>query len=122
MGKTTGSGSDVSPLIKAAEVAVKRLTRPYKIMIALLVVLILALSVVVYRGRQLTETVQNGAITSCEATNARSAADIAHWDLFLGLLLKGQTNKTALAEGAEIEASVAKSDAPRDCTAIYGAG
>jgi hypothetical protein len=121
MGKTTGS-NDISPLVKAAEVAVKRLTRPYKVMVALLVVLIVVLGVVVYRGQQLTETVKSGAISSCEATNARGAADIQHWDLFLSLLLKGDTNKTSLAEGAEIEASVAKTDAPRDCAAIYGAG
>jgi hypothetical protein len=134
------NGDDITPMMRATEAAVKQLTRPTKRLLALLVVLCVVMAGVVgflgYKNvthpdtnalkaqaaqiSQVVNTVRAGAISSCEATNARSAADIQHWDLFIGLLLKGQTNPTVLAEGHEVTASVAKSDAPRDCQAIYG--
>jgi hypothetical protein len=122
----TGEMPNIKLLMNATEAAVKKLTRPTRrlvrilsVLVAILIVNIAVLGVVAVRGQALTNTVRAGAISSCEAGNVRNAADVAHWDLFINILLKGQTNKTAIAEGHEVEASVAKSDAPRDCAAIY---
>lgn len=68
----------------------------------------------------LTHKVQDSAVSGCQQGNAERAADKANWDFFLALLLKGNTSPTDQAEARQLEAHIARADAPRDCAREYG--
>lgn len=107
-------------LMPVAERIVDRLLRSTKRLVRLLAVGGALLALVVAVMGWLFYQQHQSAVSSCEYGNSRSAADQQHWDLFLGILLKGNTNKTDLALGKQIMDSIARSDAPRDCTQVYG--
>jgi hypothetical protein len=62
---------------------------------------------------------QQAALSGCLAANSRAAADRGNWDLFLDILLKGNTNAYDLHEESVIKSHVAQVDAPRDCIKAY---
>ena len=70
--------------------------------------------------QQQSQTIQQGAIASCEAGNARALTDVQNWDYFIGILTRNDKKPADLAEVKVIEAHIAKADIVRDCAKVYG--
>jgi hypothetical protein len=73
-----------------------------------------------FQNRNVIRTQQQGSITNCEAGNVARATNEEIWVSFVDLLLKGNTNSVAQAEGKQFIALVENHEKPQDCTKIYG--
>lgn len=84
-----------------------------------LVVVATVLGINLHRTSQLSQKVQQGAISSCLAGNAQRANDTQIWDAFITLILKGNTDPADIQEGKDFEQYIARVDAPRNCKQTY---
>lgn len=125
----TNSSSPLGKLALVAEAQVDKLIRASRwhrvwiAVIASVTVLTLAacvvLGVVAWQAHDTGVALKNDSIASCEQSNAARALDQQVWDSFIQLLLKGNKNSQASAEGAAFEQAVAKAYAPKDCVQAY---
>lgn len=114
-------GPNESKLVGAAEQQIERLTRPTRRLVrllsglcALILAMTIVLTVVVFKGHHLVETVQHGAIASCESGNKARATNVKIWDEFLNILVTNpNTSKTRL----ELESEIAALGLPADVQA-----
>ena len=118
-----------SALVGTAETLVAKLVKADKRrtwqvrILGLVCVVLVAVSVFTVKGyfsnRDNATGLRADSVASCVSGNTTRALDITIWDSFINLLLKGNTNATANAEGKTFEQLVQKTYAPRDCQAEY---
>lgn len=87
---------------------------------ALLTALIIIVSVQYFHVKDVTNKVQQGAVSQCVNGNSIRHTEVAVWDDFVGLLLQDNKDPKAQAIGRQFETFIASKFAPRDCTSLFG--
>jgi hypothetical protein len=99
----------------------KRTQRVLTACVTGLTALTLFIGVLAVGQYELAHKIQNGSIAQCQAGNSARAANVDTWKFFIGVLIKGDTKPSDLAEAKHIIEFIEARNAPRDCHAIYGA-
>jgi hypothetical protein len=122
-----GGGAD-APIVLAVEAAVKSALRwkTFQIRLlggvcAFLIAVSIALGVIAAQTYGLTHTVQQGAVTSCQAGNTVRAANVEIWDHVLGAFEAGVKDPAPAFTAwiASAESYITKTEVPQDCARIY---
>lgn len=107
--------SEESVFVRAAEVQIDRLVRAnrtQRIIIAVVVILIILLALVAWNQHR-------QAIQSCNTGNIYRQQDSQIWNYFINIAAQGDTKSSDQVKIREIEAFVAKLDAPRSCVGTW---
>jgi len=105
---------------KESAESVARSARWWKTLTVVLVLVVAGVGYLAWTQHTATNQLRQQAINGCMTGNARAAADNAHWDLFIAIAMKGNTDPAAPAKAKQLSDAIAKSDAPRNCSHAYG--
>lgn len=99
----------------------KRLQRILIGCVSVLAVLVLAVGGIALREQSLAQSIQRGAITTCQQGNAARAANVETWKFIVGLSAHTNPKGNDPATIKKFLDFIESVNQPRDCSHLYGA-